>query len=200
MLKSLKYAAVVVAAAAMFAAPSIAHAQYVVPEVRVNIAPPPPRVEVRTVQPSANHMWIAGHWAWRYGRHEWISGHWAEPPNAGMVWEPAHWRAVGGQWSFIEGHWRWASAPVANVYYQPPAPPAQTVYIQSQPPPVINEVRSALPYAGAVWIPGYWHWNGYNHVWVGGHWSAARAGWRWEADHWVQGPSGWYRVPGRWVQ
>jgi hypothetical protein len=199
MLKSIKYAAAAFAAAAMFTVAGAAHAQYVVPEIQVNVAPPPPRVEVRTVQTSPNAMWINGHWAWRYGQHTWIPGHWAEPPNAGMVWEPARWTAVGGRWSFLEGHWRWAQPP-AQVVWQPPVVQTQPVYVQTQPPPVINEVRVAAPYAGAVWIPGYWHWNGYSHVWVAGHYSAPRVGWHWEPDRWVQGPSGWYRVAGHWAQ
>ncbi len=199
MLKGLKLAAAGFAAAAMFTVAGAAHAQYVVPEVQVNVAPPPPRVEVRTVAPSPNHIWINGHWAWRYGQHTWIPGHWAEPPNQGMVYEPARWTNVGGRWTFLEGHWRWA-APQAQVVWQPPVVQAQPVYVQTAPPPVINEVRVAAPYAGAVWIPGYWHWNGYSHVWVAGHWSAPRVGYRWEADHWVHGPTGWYRVQGRWVQ
>ncbi len=199
MLKSMKYVAAAFAAAAMFTVASAAHAQYVVPEVQVNIAPPPPRVEVRTVQTSPNAMWINGHWAWRYGQHTWIQGHWAEPPNAGMVWEPARWTAVGGRWSFLEGHWRWA-APPAQVVWQPPVVQAAPVYVQTAPPPVINEIRVAAPYANAVWIPGYWHWNGFSHVWVAGHYSAPRAGWRWESDRWAQGPTGWYRVAGHWAQ
>jgi len=199
MLKSIKYAAAALAAAAMFTVADAANAQFVVPEVQVNIAPPPPRVEVRTAQPSAGHMWINGHWAWRYGRHEWIPGHWAQPPNTGMIWEPARWTAVGGRWTFVEGHWRWAQ-PQTQVIYQPPVVQTQPVYVQNEPPPVINEVRQAAPYGGAVWIPGYWHWNGYSHVWVGGRWSAPRVGWHWEPDRWVHGPTGWYRVTGHWAQ
>jgi WXXGXW repeat (2 copies) len=197
MLKSFKYAAAF--AVALSAIAPSALAQSVVPEIIVNVAPPPPQVEVRTVQPSPQSLWIGGHWAWRGGQHVWIRGHWAEPPNAGMVWEPAHWSQRGGAWVFVEGHWRW-SAPPQPVVWTPPVAPAQPVYIQTQPPPVINEVIAAAPFANAVWIPGYWHWNGFNHVWLAGHWSAPRAGWRWEADRWTQGPQGWYRVPGHWRQ
>jgi hypothetical protein len=198
MLKSFKFAVAFAAAAALSTAAPVAHAQYVVPEVTVNIAPPPPRVEVRTVQPSANHMWVNGYWAWRYGQHVWIQGHWAMAPNQGMIWEPARWVNRNGAWVFVDGHWRWANPP-QTVIYQPPQV-QQPVYVQTQPPPVINEVITPVPYQGAVWIPGYWHWSGYNHVWVGGHYSAPRVGWRWQPDRWVQGPQGWYRQPGQWIQ
>ena len=181
MLKSTKLAVAFAAAIALTAAAPEAHAQFVVPEVTVNIAPPPPQVEVQTVAPAPGYTWIAGHWAWRYGRHEWIRGHWAQAPQSGMVWENARWINRGGNWVFLEGHWRWA-APPAQVVYDPPQVQTQPVYVQAPPPPVINEVRTASPWANAVWIPGYWHWNGYNHMWVAGRWSAPRVGWRWESD------------------
>jgi hypothetical protein len=181
---------------------SIAHAQeYVVPEVEVNSAPPPPRAEVQTASPGGGYTWIAGHWAWRGGAHVWMPGHWAMAPQQGMVWEPAHWRQFGPRWRFVEGHWRWAERPQPTVVYEPAPPPAQVVEVQTQPPAPIVEVRPATPFAGAVWIPGYWHWNGMHHVWVGGRYSAPRAGYRWEAHHWQRGPRGnWVMVPGRWVR
>jgi hypothetical protein len=198
-MKTLKVVVVGAAIALCLAAAPSAHAQYVVPEVRVTIAPPPPRFETRTIQPTSNHVWINGHYAWRYGQHVWLQGHWAEPPQSGMVWENARWENRGGYWSFVEGHWRFAAPPQPTVYL-PPVVQSAPVYVQAQPPPVISEVRTVTPYAGAVWIPGYWHWNGYNHVWVGGHWSAPRVGWHWEPDRWAQGPTGWYRVAGHWAQ
>src|SRR5436305_1476232 len=35
-----------------------------IPGVRVDVAPPPPQVEVRPAPPGPGHTWIAGHWAW----------------------------------------------------------------------------------------------------------------------------------------
>jgi len=59
--------------------PGIAHAQVsvqvAVPAVSVRVAPPPLRAEVRPVAPTAAHVWIAGHWAWRANRHVWIPGY-----------------------------------------------------------------------------------------------------------------------------
>ena len=173
--------------------------QFSVPGVRVTAAPPPPRVEVRTAAPSAGHVWIAGHWAWRGAAHVWVPGHWALPPAAGYVWEPARWVNQNGQWVFYEGHWR-VSAPAApTVVYQPPPEPAQPIEVEAAPPAPIAEVQPAAPFGGAVWIPGYWQWNGHHHVWVGGHWSAPRAGWVWEPHKWEHGPRGrWHHVPGHW--
>src|ERR1043166_1230584 len=39
------------------------------------------------------------------------------------------------------------------------APPPLVVY---EPPPV--------PFAGAIWTPGYWAWNGFTYYWVPGYW------------------------------
>jgi hypothetical protein len=103
-----------------------------------------------------------------------------------------------GQWVFYEGHWRVAAPPQPTVVYEPPpAPPA--VEIESAPPEPIVEVRPAVPFAGAVWIPGYWQWNGVRHLWVGGRWSAPRPGWGWEPHRWERGPGGrWHFVHGGW--
>jgi hypothetical protein len=189
----------VLALAAFALAPALAHAQaVVVPGVRVTIAPPAPRVEVRPVAPSPSHVWIGGHWAWRGGAHVWVGGHYALPPGAGYRWEQARWVNQGGAWTFYEGHWAMNQPTSPSYVYEPAPPPAQEVVVQEAPPEPIVEVRPAVPFAGAVWIPGYWHWNGNRHFWVGGHWSAPRRGWVWEPNHWQQTPRGWVHVPGRW--
>jgi hypothetical protein len=172
--------------------------QFTVPGVRVATAPPPARVEVRPVAPSPNHVWIGGHWAWRGGAHVWVNGHYALPPGQGYVWEPARWANQNGQYTFFEGHWRVAAPPQPTVVYEPP-PPQPVVEVEAAPPEPIVEVRPAAPFAGAVWLPGYWQWHGHHHMWIGGRWSAPRAGWVWEAHRWDRGPGGrWHQVPGHW--
>jgi hypothetical protein len=185
--------------AALSFVPSLARAQVVVvPGVRVTVAPPPPRVEVRTVAPSPQHVWLPGHWAWRGGGHVWLPGHWALPPAPGYHWVHARWINEGGQWVFYEGHWAMNQPPAPSYVYDPGPAPAQEVVVQQAPPPDIVEVRPASPFGGAVWIPGFWHWNGYRHVWVGGHWSAPRVGYVWEPHHWQRTPGGWRWMPGHW--
>src|SRR5258708_6937286 len=85
---------------------------------------------------------------------------------------------------WIAGHWRVAAPPAPTVVYEPPPAPVQPVEVEVAPPAPIVEVRPAEPFTGAVWIPGYWQWNGAHHIWVGGRWSAPRAGWTWEPAHW----------------
>jgi hypothetical protein len=183
--------------------PGLAFAQvsmsFSVPEVSVNVAPPPMRVEVQPPRPSPNHIWIAGHWAWRAGAHVWIGGHWAMPPGAGYVWEPARWiPQPNGGYRFVEGHWRWGGTYNPTAVYEPAAP-AGEVIVQTPPPANIVEVRPAVPFAGAVWIPGYWNWNGATHIWVAGRWSAPRPGFAWEPHHWARMPNGGWRMEhGHW--
>jgi hypothetical protein len=169
-----------------------------VPGVRVRVPPPAMRAEVRPARPSPNHLWIDGHWAWRGGGHVWVGGYWALPPAAGYVWEPARWVNEGGNWVFFEGHWRYEGAPApAAAYYEPP-PPAPAVPVQAAPPEPIVEVRPALPFAGAIWLPGYWHWSGATYVWIGGRWSAPRPGYVWESHRWERRGDHWEQVHGGW--
>ena len=187
----------VVVAIALFAlSPKASHAQIqvLIPGIRVTVAPPPLRYEVAPAAPSPRHQWIAGYWAWRGNTHAWIAGHWALPPAPSYVWEPARWENVNGAWIFSDGHWRPTDAPDPTQAYQPPAPPVNEVVTGTQPPPPIMEVQPAQPFATAVWIPGYWHWNGVRYAWVVGRWSPRPAGHEWEAHRWDR------REDGRWVE
>src|SRR4051812_22734086 len=49
------------------------------------------------------------------------------------------------------------------------------VVIGNAPPPLRYEVVPA-PRWGYEWAPGYWNWNGRDHVWSPGHWEQARPG------------------------
>jgi len=69
------------------------------------------------------------------------------------------------------------------------------------PPPMQVEVVPD-PRAGYVWAPGYWGWNGYQHVWVQGRWIAERPGYYWVPERWephyeARGPH-YHFAPGRW--
>ncbi|WP_247652870.1 hypothetical protein [Ideonella aquatica] len=66
------------------------------------------------------------------------------------------------------------------------------------PPPPRYEVVPALPYAGAVWIGGYWNWSGRAHVWVPGRWEAPRHGWHYEPRRWEPAARGGYELRGGW--
>ena len=65
------------------------------------------------------------------------------------------------------------------------------------PPPPIVEVRPVIPFAGAVWIDGYWGWSAGRHVWVHGRWDHPRKGYRWEPRRW-EPQGGHWRLRGGW--
>jgi len=179
--------------------PPAALAQHFVTGVRVAIAPPALRLEVVPQAPSLRHQWIAGYWAWRAGKQMWIAGQWTMPPSPGYVWEPARWENRGGAWFYYEGHWRPADAPDPSYVYQPPPPPGRAEIVEMPPPAPIEEVRPALPFPGAIWIPGFWDWNGNGHVWVAGRWSARPPGYEWEDYRWKHRHDGkWEHKHGHW--
>jgi WXXGXW repeat (2 copies) len=170
-----------------------------VPAVRVTVAPPPLRVETQPPPPTAAHVWLAGHWAWRKGRYVWIPGHWVLAPGPGYAWVEPRWvQQTGGRWGFYEGYWAPTVAPAPSVAYEPVPPPVEPVVVTVAPPAPIVEVRPAVPFAGAIWIPGYWQWSGVQHVWLAGRWSAPRPGFVWVGARWRHAGPQWRFEPGYW--
>ena len=67
-----------------------------------------------------------------------------------------------------------------SVWIEPPdfRPPA--LAIAQAPPAMLVQRVPARPFAGAVWIGGYWIWLRHRWVWARGIWAAApRRGLRW---------------------
>lgn len=60
------------------------------------------------------------------------------------------------------------------------------------PPAPYYETRPVVPYAGAIWISGYWGWRGGRHHWMPGYWERPRHGYTWR-------PHAWHRHGGRWA-
>ncbi|MBL8601080.1 MAG: YXWGXW repeat-containing protein [Myxococcales bacterium] len=85
-----------------------------------------------------------------------------------------------------------------------PAPMAQpgqttTVYTTTAPPRGRVERHGRPPVAGQNWIPGFWSWNGSQHVWTPGRWEAPpRPRARWVEPRWVRRGGRWEMQPGRW--
>jgi len=188
--------------------PSLATAQVTVrltvPEVRVRVGPPPARPEVQPQRQSPDQMWIAGHWARRDNANVWVPGVWTRPPHEGMTWEKERWEQRNGAWYSAEGHWRYTNPPTPTDVYEPP-PGREQVIVDSAPPRNLVERRPKAPFRGAVWIAGYWNWDGSHHDWVAGHWSARHANSVWTPDRWRRAPGNghgqrarWVLVPGHW--
>jgi hypothetical protein len=84
------------------------------------------------------------------------------------------------------------------------ARPAYARAVTVAPPPApVDEVPPAEPYAGAVWMSGYWDWRPEvrRHVWVAGHWGTPpRSGVAYMPPSWHRNANGgYYQTPGRWV-
>ena len=102
-------------------------------------------------------------------------------------------------------------APYPNrVVYSQPVPAAQAaplgegeqpgVVVDVAPPAPYVEVVPAMPFAGALWIGGYWGWVGGRHQWVPGRWDHPRPGYQWRPHAWVQEGGRWRLHGGGWVR
>ncbi|MGZ6143609.1 MAG: hypothetical protein ACXWLM_09730 [Myxococcales bacterium] len=155
--------------------------------------PPPPRYEQQGGPHAAGQLWIPGFWMPRGPQHVWVPGHYATPPAPGYLWQPARWESANGAWAFYEGHWYPGEPPQAMIPYQPPPPSMEDEFTMQPPPPPVGEYQPPMPFGNAIWIPGYWHWNGMRFAWVAGRWSAHPPYYVWEPHRWVRSPDGRYR-------
>jgi hypothetical protein len=73
--------------------------------VYIERRPPPNRVEVVTVAPGREYVWVRGHWRWAGGDYDWVPGRWARIEH-GRRWQEGRWRHHKQGWYWIEGHWR----------------------------------------------------------------------------------------------
>lgn len=92
------------AAAIVMSTPAVAAVDF---RFGVEVAPPPPQVEV-VPAPRPGYVWAPGYWDWRDGRHVWVNGHWVvERP--GYAWVPDRWVEYrehrGPHWHREPGHW-----------------------------------------------------------------------------------------------
>jgi len=59
--------------------------------------------------------------------------------------------------------------PVVSVYVEPPISEPAPIAVGWAPPPLLVESPPPPPFDGAVWVGGYWVWQG-DWVWAHGHW------------------------------
>lgn len=67
-------------------------------------------------------------------------------------------------------------------------------------PPAPRVVEVPPPRAGFVWAPGYYRWDGHQHVWVDGRWLAERRGFHWVPEHWDERHGRYHFEAGHWVR
>jgi hypothetical protein len=97
-----------------------------------------------------------------------------------------------------------------RVVYSQPVPAGQAAggqysdgveaVVDVAPPAPYVEVVPAIPFAGAIWIGGYWGWQGGRHTWVPGRWDHPRPGYAWRPHAWVQQGGRWQLHSGGWVR
>jgi len=73
-------------------------------------------------------------------------------------------------------------------------------YAPFAPPAARFEVRGVAPSARHFWAPGYYRYNGREHVWVGGRWELRRDGLDFVGPRWVRRFGRFEYLPGRWVR
>ena len=72
----------------------------------VRVRPPVAIVEVRSVAPRPDHVWIPGYHAWRGSVYVWVPGHWDARPHARARWVNGRWRHHRDGWYWVEGRWK----------------------------------------------------------------------------------------------
>jgi hypothetical protein len=179
------------ALSAMFVGSTLLPHEASAQEVRIVLAPPPPRVEVITVRPGPYHVWRPGVWVWHVeGRYVWHPGHWDVPPPGKSIWVRDEWVSYGGSWRFVPGHWRAVGEHIPSAI--------QRVVVAAAPPPPPVETIAVAP-AGQAWIHGHWSWDGLQFVWVPGHFMAVPVGFTiWEPGHWFASGPHWFYASGYW--
>ena len=70
----------------------------------VEVAPPPPRVEVVPAQ-RHGYVWAEGHWVWKNHHHHWVKGTWVRERSGYHYRQPA-WVEHEGRWQYEGGNWR----------------------------------------------------------------------------------------------
>ena len=94
-----------------------------------------------------------------------------------------------------------------RVVYGQPVPAGQpvpydssTIVVDVAPPAPYVEIVPAIPFPGALWIGGYWGWNGGRHQWVPGRWDHPRPGYQWRPHAWVNQGGRWHLHGGGWAR
>jgi len=90
--------------------------------------------------------------------------------------------------------------PRQAAYYDGPGPSQSNIVVDVAPPAPYAEVVPAIPYFGALWLGGYWGWNGGRHQWVPGRWEQPRPGYAWRPYAWAQQGGRWHLHAGGWVR
>ncbi len=147
---------------------------------------PDDELEVITVEPAWDYVWIPGSWERDPGKWTWTKGRWEKPPHKKARWVDGHWKYQESKWYWNRGYWLVASdGYIVDEFIDIPVD--------------ISETRPIRPSKKHHWVAGYWEWDGVwfwspgywslkphpKAEWVEGHWDPyGTFGWRWMAGHW----------------
>jgi len=90
------------------------------PEAAIQLAPPPPRVEVWGPSPGVGYIWAPGYYAWRGETYVWNEGSWSRPPREGLGWIEPRYVGIGGRYYFQPGRWDYSPEHRGTVYRPDP--------------------------------------------------------------------------------
>lgn len=116
------------------------------------------------------------------------------PPrlSAHAEWRPGYWQWTAGTWVWLAGMWRVPDEDIAR---------GETTTAPAAPPPPRPEAPPPPPVSVAVWVPGFWQWNGSTWIWITGSYQLrpdARTTWR--AAEWQPRGAVHVLIPGGWVR
>ena len=86
----------------------------------IQLAPPPPRVEVYGPAPGEGYYWTPGYYAYRGESYYWTEGAWMRPPREGLGWVEPRYVGVGGRYYFQPGRWDHGAEHRGTVYRPDP--------------------------------------------------------------------------------
>ncbi len=70
----------------------------------MQVAPPPPRVEIVPAH-RPGYVWVDGHWGWRNHQHQWVQGKWIRN-RQGYYYNQPVWVERDDRWHYQSGNWR----------------------------------------------------------------------------------------------
>ncbi|MEI7892119.1 MAG: hypothetical protein WCI05_03460 [Myxococcales bacterium] len=91
-----------------------------------------------------------------------------------------------------------AAALFAGCIVYPTAPPPRGVAVSGPPPAPVEEPQPPRPSPSALWVSGYWHWNGFQYVWVPGHWEVSPPQGHWRPPRYEQREGTYFYESGGW--
>jgi hypothetical protein len=115
------------------------------------------------------------------------------PPKLSVhaTWRPGYWHWLDGKWVWLAGQWR---VPEEDIVAE------QTTTAPDAPPPAKSEAPPPAPVASAVWVGGFWQWNGTSWVWIAGSYQLRPPQMSWRAPEWRARGSVHVLIPGGWIR